>query len=163
MGSSELSDFLKDRYHYKIIQGMEIVMQKLDNWVLELKEQGCTCQDLKQLVKQTFSDIESHLRKKEKVFYPYVSTIEDKKSMAEGEIALVKQPISTLIKEQKNIQQLLLKIKLDTANIDSYNCKSKVCIMCMSTLFEIEQDLNRLFHIEQSVLFPKLLQTKEMV
>jgi iron-sulfur cluster repair protein YtfE (RIC family) len=159
MGSSELSDFLKDRYHYKIIQGMEIVMQKLDNWVLELKEQGCTCKDLKQLV----SDIESHLRKKEKVFYPYVSTIEDKKSMAEGEIALVKQPISTLIKEQKNIQQLLLKIKLDTANIDSYNCKSKVCIMCMSTLFEIEQDLNRLFHIEQSVLFPKLLQTKEMV
>jgi len=162
MEPDQLHAFLKDRYHYKIKQSMSVVMDYLEDWILEGTLPVAESERLEKAIKNVFSYIDTHIRKKETVFYPYISQLVKNGSTGKTvdgveDYHFLNKPIQTLRTEQRYIQKQLLEIKMVTSLIDTDKCSSTACIMCMTALFEIENETGKQFHIEQTILFPKLM------
>jgi iron-sulfur cluster repair protein YtfE (RIC family) len=113
---------------------------------------------LKNITLHLFALIEDHLRKKERIFYPFVSVSKEWKSKENAKNNLIKNPIRQISDEQSVIRREWMKLRNITTEIESIACKSKHCLTCLTGLFDIEQELNKQFHLEQTILFPKLLE-----
>lgn len=158
MEPEELCDYMRERQNHSIFQSITSVTLCLDNWVEELQRAGLEkVNTLKETTLRLFALIEDHLRKKEKIFYPFVRISKDWKNKENAKNTLIKNPIRQIADEQINIRKEWMNLRNLTAEIESIACNSKLCATCLTGLFDIEQELNKQFHLEQTILFPKLL------
>jgi len=155
----ELCKYIKEHSSYHINQGIKNISANWNEWMIELKQTTSEAEKLGDLILETFREIEDHLRKKEKIFYPFVEVLTDwMRKGSKRETSIIKNPIAKMIDEQQSILRKISNIRQITSSFNSSLCKNKVCVLCMTELFGIEQELNKEFHIEQTILFPKLLE-----
>lgn len=158
----ELCKYIREHISYLVLQNMRNIQSNWDEWMVNLKKTTIESDKLGNLILETFGEIEDHLRKKEKIFYPFVEVVTDWKKSGSSS-SVIKNPIDKMKEEQQNILRKISTIRQLTSSINSDLCESKVCVHCLTELFGIEQELNKEFHIEQTILFPKLMKSEVKV
>jgi iron-sulfur cluster repair protein YtfE (RIC family) len=157
MQAPELCNFLGETFHAKIRASLNILQQNIEEWLFEFTNgQVIKREELQNKCSSLIQELEKHLRKKETIFYPYVLLYEDWKLNSEQKPNLAKGSIDMMVKEQNKILDLLNQIMQITRMVNLNECKNKVCLLCVTEILDLNKMLNKLFTIEQSILFPKL-------
>lgn len=157
MQAPELCNFLGETFHAKIRASLQILQHNVAEWLLEFSSEPIiNREELQQKCSSLIQELEKHLRKKETIFYPYVLLYEDWKLNTEQKPNLAKGSIDMMVKEQNKILDLLNQIMQITRKVNLNECKNKVCLLCVTEILDLNKMLNKLFTIEQSILFPKL-------
>lgn len=163
MNAEELCTYLKDRSMYSIHQNMIQISRTLDAWRTDFVKLGLLDESFFSILKETLSEIESHLRRKETIFYPFVSLLVNRNTLSDEPAPLAQNAITMLKKEYKAIRLKLSQLRQQTDLIDTAACTHKLCIQNLTALFEIEQEIQKQFHIEQTILFPKIVNLEKVV
>lgn len=107
-------------------------------------------------------DLEQHLVKEEQVLFPYVRDLVDHAREGCGALVSpfgsVENPIRMMEREHEEAGAALKQIRTLT---DDYTAPEDGCTtyaVCMAELKRFEQDLHRHVHLENNVLFPRVIE-----
>jgi len=98
-------------------------------------------------------ELESHIMKEETILFPVISAI----SKGESQSMPIDGPVSCMLKEHDDAGAALARLRELTGG---YQCPKDACNTyraLFSGLQELEEDLHRHIHLENSVLFPMAL------
>ena len=163
MNPDELCSYLKDRSMYPIHQNMIQISNTLEQWKIDFVKLGLLQESFFELLQDTLTEIESHLRRKETIFYPFVSVLTSRNPNPDKPAPLAQNAMSMLKKEYSSIRLKLTSLRQHTDLIDMAACSHKLCILNLGALFEIEQEILKQFHVEQTILFPKIAALEKAV
>jgi regulator of cell morphogenesis and NO signaling len=117
--------------------------------------------NVERLVHELTADLLPHMMKEEQILFPYVEEME-KAQIAGSEVAppffgTVRNPIRMMLAEHETVGEKLAEVRGETKD---YAIPEDACtsFKAFYKLFvEFEQDIHRHIHIENNVLFPRVL------
>lgn len=113
------------------------------------------------------SDQEKHSMKEEKILFPYIRKLlelkKDKSKKLLSQVSLISNPIRLLEDEHEDSDELFIKVKSTLSKVQQKWPDEIEIRLLVSELVELERDFHEHLHLENNVLFPKLLELeKEM-
>lgn len=158
---SFLVDFIQNTHHQYVRSALPSILT-LANKVAEVHgEHHSEVISIKTHFENLANELTSHMKDEEEILFPYV-----RKKMAEissgnsGEkldSLEILEPVSAMIQEHENAGAVLKQI---SALSNSYKTPDDACNtfrVFYAKLKEFEDDLHRHIHLENNILFPKLL------
>jgi regulator of cell morphogenesis and NO signaling len=107
------------------------------------------------------AELESHMQKEEVVLFPICRQLESAKAPTRFHCGSVQNPVSVMIREHDDAGDALKRIRNLT---DEYTVPDDACSTYRATfdsLRELELDMHRHVHKENSILFPKVIELEQ--
>ena|SRR6218665_105433 len=163
-----LIDFINGQFHANETE----ILNFIHNSILQLlAEKSCDAIHLKMLeeVEQKFAKLKKklimHCEKEDEILFPYIRKLlelrRDKTSLSPQTISIIKNPIRILEAEHVQASQILADIKRTAGQFSIPADVPKEYVMLMQSLRKFEHDLHMHLHIENNILFPKLIALEE--
>jgi regulator of cell morphogenesis and NO signaling len=158
---TELADHIEATHHAYLkreLPRLEFLLTKIAN------KHGGTRPALTQLavVFNAFkAELESHMQKEEVILFPICRRLEASDGPIRFHCGSVENPISVMVREHDDAGDTLKRMRELT---DNYAVPSDACgtyRAAFDSLQEIEQDMHRHVHKENSILFPKAIELEQ--
>lgn len=165
--ADELAGYISDKHHSFTRRIAENILERL-NQLMGSEERGREeYRHLRNLCDMLFSELNNHMRKEETILFPFIrKMVQTEQGQVEKEfpaVTMVKNPIDLLLREHRRISLLLQEIRVTTHNYKPAEERSTYCKLCLSELFDLDQDIQKHFYLEETVLYPKLLALEESI
>lgn len=168
MSIDRLIDFINGQYHSNETQ----ILSFIHNSILQLlNSKSCDAAHLKMLaqVEQQFGTLKKklilHCEKEDEILFPYIRRLlelrRDKTSLSQQTISIIKNPIRILEAEHVQAAEILAGIKRTAEHFSIPADAPEEYMMLMQSLRKFEHDLHMHLHIENNILFPKLIALEE--
>ena len=169
MGIDRLIDFINGQYHGNEAQILSLIQSQIQQLLNKSDCEEYLVVLLKE-VEQKFSELTEklihHCKKEDQILFPYMRKLfelkRDKSVMSSSQtISLIKNPIRVLEEEHVQAANILSDIKKAANNFTIPSTAPKEYTLLMESLKEFERDLHMHLHIENNILFPKLIALEE--
>lgn len=161
MSASQLVDYIVLKHHLYVRQAMPVIFQHLQRVATKHGDRFPYMQQVFELFSVLQQEMDSHMQKEEQVLFPRIKEIE--KAVAQNafqplNIGYLSQPIQVMETEHAEAGNLIEEIRQWTNN---YTPPVDACTTFRISLAELkafEEDLHRHVHLENNILFPRMLQ-----
>jgi len=156
----ELCDYIERRHHTYVSDIIPFIQQKLQKLCGVHGENHSELYEIKTLFDGAAENLSAHMKKEELILFPQIRKMvlfKKKGGNANEQFVNVKETIDTMHQEHYIEGERFEKISKLTS---AYNCPPDGCStyqMTYETLKEFENDLHRHIHLENNVLFKKVL------
>lgn len=169
MNIERLIDFINGQYHADETE----VLTSIHNAILELIKNGNCGDDVLLMLtaiepqfKALMEKLIQHCKKEDELLFPYMRRLSELKrdkstTSSSHTISFIKNPIRVLEAEHVQAATILESIKKVLNNFVVPVNVSQEYVDLMVKLHEFEMDLHIHLHIENNVLFPKLIELEE--
>ena len=160
-GLSDLADHIEQTHHAYLkreLPRLEFLINKVASKHGEARSQLV---DLARVFKAFKAELESHMQKEEVVLFPICRQLESAKSPTRFHCGSVENPISVMIREHDDAGDALKRMRELT---DDYMVPADACgtyRAAFDSLKELELDMHRHVHKENSILFPKVIELEQ--
>jgi len=156
---SFLSDYIVNVHHSYVNQSMPVLLD-LSQKVAE--HHGASNPELKLVydkLDEMFCELKVHLKKEENILFPYIKQLENANgSPVAKAFASVQQPVSVMEHDHDIVGDLAKEIR---ALSNNFNLPATACnsyALLYKKLEEFEDDLHVHIHLENNILFPKVIE-----
>lgn len=167
MSAAALCEFVQNKHNKKIRQSMQLIGMHLDKWMESYLKQNPLSEGLKDKIMALFDLVDTHLRKEETVLFPFVAKMDAKLKGFDMENfpkqSIIANPIKMMQEEHNKITDRISEIRSITNNYTVSDCNEGDCILCMTEMFDLEQEMMKQIFVEQTILFPKILRLDEQL
>lgn len=165
--ADELATYITDNHHRYTRQSAEVIHERLHQLMSREDHARDEYRHLWNLFDLLFHELDNHMRKEETILFPFV------RKMVQvllgtfphdfPEATMIKKPIELLLKEHRRISLLLQEIRLATSYYKPADDASDNCRFCLAEMFDLDQDIQKHFYLEETVLYPKILSLEESI
>lgn len=160
-----LSDFIVNTHHTYINQNLPEIRGYAKK-VLEVHgKDHPELNKVVELVEKMNSELMAHLQKEERIVFPYIkevySATKDNKSLSDSPFETPAEPLNLLEMEHLSIDGLMNDLREVT---DGYKLPEDACAsytLLYRMLDEFEDDMRLHIHLENNILFPKVMKLQE--
>jgi len=161
MSATELTDYIILKHHFYVKKAMPLIFQHVAKVAMKHGDRFPFMVQVFQLFASLQQEMDAHMRKEEQVLFPRIKEIEkavlQHGSIGVAHIGYVSQPIQMMEMEHEEAGNLAAEIRRLT---NHYTAPEGACTTFRISLAELqafEEDLHRHVHLENNVLFPKII------
>lgn len=154
-----LIDHIEATHHQYIRETAPLLVEYTEKMVKAHGEQHSEIKPLAHAVSELIAELMPHLMKEERILFPAIKSL-SLGQPTNGCFGHISNPISMMLHEHENADQMLHTIRSLTNN---YTPPTGVCQTwqtCYRTLAEFDADLQNHIKVENTLLFPKALEIK---
>ena len=162
MSVSQLSDYIVLKHHVCVKHAMPVIYQHLNRVAAKHGERFPYMQQVFNLFSTLQTEMDSHMQKEEMVLFPRIKeaekALEQKNNAQALNAGYINSPIHMMEAEHEEAGELLAQIRRLTNN---YTPPADACTTFRISLAELksfEEDLHRHIHLENNILFPRIVQ-----
>lgn len=154
-----LADYIQRIHHTYVEEKLPIILQFLDKL---RKVHGGNHPELYKiydLFEGASTELAQHMKKEEIILFPYAKKIANNEMNGTSTLRSVENPVSVMMHEHENEGDRFREIRELT---NDYTLPTDACRtykVTYSMLEEFEADLHKHIHLENNILFPKLLKS----
>lgn len=160
-----LAGAIVEIHHAYIRTSTPVIAAYLEKLVKVHGERHPELNRVEQAFKQVGRDLEPHLMKEEHVLFPYIAELTEARG-DEGRVSpfgSVGNPIRMMEREHEDVGNEMRLIRALTNDFTPPKDGCATYQVCFAELLRFEQDLHRHIHLENNVLFPKVLALEKQV
>jgi regulator of cell morphogenesis and NO signaling len=162
----ELCVYITEKHHAFTKQILPVINERLNNLIMkESDENSQRWIRVSDCFNKLNEEMIQHMRKEETVLFPFAHKMQ---LAANGEgdkdfprITMVKNPVELMNKEHNKVSQLLKEIRELTNNYAGHVDDSTQCRVCLAEMFELDQDLQKHFYLEERVLYNGMIKLEQ--
>lgn len=161
MGAEQLVDYIILKHHFYVKQAMPLIFQHLAKVAMKHGDRFPFMVQVFQLFTTIQHEMDAHMQKEEQVLFPRIKEVEkairQNGSVGAAHIGYISQPVQMMEMEHEEAGNLLAQIRVLT---NDYTAPEGACTtfrISLAELKEFEEDLHRHVHLENNILFPKVL------
>lgn len=160
-----LADYIVNVHHQFLYKNLPEVRYFVDKVYHKHQERFAYLTELFELYNEMEADLVAHLPKEENVLFPYI------KQLVEGlrthnlpatlGFGTVNNPIHVMLSEHDEVGSILHRMREITSN---YTAPEDACnshLVMIDKLKDLDQDLIQHIHLENNILFPKVIALEE--
>ncbi|HEX2960913.1 MAG TPA: iron-sulfur cluster repair di-iron protein [Ignavibacteriales bacterium] len=158
-----LADYIVNNHHTYVKTAAPTIQARLDKVVRAHGKNHPFLIDVSDLFEAVSRELENHLAKEEQILFPMIKKIDELKASGNAEalkqLSTVSGPIRVMMAEHDRAGEMLDKIRKMT---DNYALPKDACTtfaVAYKELDEFEKDLHKHVFLENSILFPKSLES----
>lgn len=162
MSATQLVDYIVLKHHLYVKQAMPLIYQHLYKVASKHGDRYPYMQEVFQLFATLQQEMDSHMQKEELVLFPRIKDVEkaiqQKEFSAALNVGYISQPIHMMEMEHEEAGSLMAEIHKLT---NAYTPPADACTTfrtCLAELKAFEEDLHRHVHLENHILFPRIVQ-----
>jgi len=162
MSQAQLVNHIIVHHHYYVRKAMPVIMGQLEKIAAKHGEHYPYMIKVKELFGIIQNEMDQHMRKEEVVLFPRIVEVERELGI-DPNLQIPKDylsgPISMMENEHDQAGDIMFQIRGLT---DNYKVPSGACTtfqVCLSGLSEFENDLHQHVHLENNILFPRVLES----
>ena len=162
MSASQLVDYIVLKHHLYVRQAMPLILQHLERVATKHGDRFPYMQQVLELFTVLQQEMDCHMQKEEQVLFPRIKEVEKAVQQNGPKTALnlgyISQPIHMMETEHEEAGNLMSEIRQWTSD---YTPPADACTtfrISMAELRAFEEDLHRHVHLENNVLFPRIVQ-----
>jgi len=162
MSASQLVDYIVLKHHLYVRQAMPLILQHLERVATKHGDRFPYMQQVLELFTVLQQEMDCHMQKEEQVLFPRIKEVEKAVQQNGPQAALnlgyISQPIHMMETEHEEAGNLMSEIRQWTSD---YTPPADACTTFRISLAELrafEEDLHRHVHLENNVLFPRIVQ-----
>lgn len=166
-GIEQLIDFISNKFHCNVKEMYRTIDLHIEN-LLSIESYPFTLKKTLNELDQKFTLLEEkltkHCDKEDKMLFPYIRSLvgtRRNKGFSSLEISLVKNPVRILESEHEEAATILSEIKKLLNGFKISPQAPALYNILMEELQEFEKKLHMHLHIENNILFPKLIALEE--
>lgn len=161
MTASQLIDYIVLKHHLYVKQSVPLIYSHVQKVAMKHGESFPWMPQVHTLFASVADELIHHLKKEEEVLFPAIKQKE--KSLEEGQAESsfgipIKTVLMVMEKEHEQSGQWMDQIRELTNNFTPPENACTTHRICLAELKEFEEDLHRHVHLENYLLFPKVLQ-----
>jgi regulator of cell morphogenesis and NO signaling len=161
----ELINYIVNKHHGFTKNMLSLTMQHSKALAKQGEEEAAHIFKVLDLLDVT---VLQHFKDEEEILYPYAKKLLEWKRTSNNAmvplINIIGNPINRFVKEHDYLMELLQEIRVITRNYTVLANDRNQIKLLHAELFELEQDLQKQIHIENNILFTKLIELqKEMI
>jgi len=154
-----LAEYIQRIHHAYVEEKLPIILQFLDKLRKVHGIRHPELHNIYELFEGASTDLTQHMKKEELVLFPYARQKVKKDINETSTIANVENPVKVMMYEHENEGDRFREIRTLT---NDYTPPSDACStykVAFKMLEEFEADLHKHIHLENNILFPKLIKT----
>ena len=162
MSQAQLVNHIIVHHHYYVRKAMPVIMGQLEKVAAKHGEHYPYMIKVKELFGIIQNEMDQHMRKEEVVLFPRIVEVERELGI-DPNLQIPKDylsgPISMMEKEHDQAGDIMFQIRGLT---DNYKVPAGACTtfqVCLAGLSEFENDLHQHVHLENNILFPRVLES----
>ena len=162
MSQAQLVNHIIVHHHYYVRKAMPVIMGQLEKIAAKHGEHYPYMIKVKELFGIIQNEMDQHMRKEEVVLFPRIVEVERELGI-DPNLQIPKDylsgPISMMENEHDQAGDIMFQIRGLT---DNYKVPSGACTtfqVCLAGLSEFENDLHQHVHLENNILFPRVLES----
>lgn len=160
-----LADYLENVHHQYLYKNLPEIRFFVDKVTTKHAERYDYLGELLQLYNELESDLLGHLPKEENVLFPYIKQMtqemKQKKEATQPFFGTIRNPLSVMYAEHEEAGEILHRLRVITHN---YTPPANACnshLVMLAKLKELDEDLIQHIHLENNILFPKVVTLEE--
>ncbi|MBE2208258.1 MAG: iron-sulfur cluster repair di-iron protein [Saprospiraceae bacterium] len=160
-----LSDYLVNVHHHYLYKNLPEIRFFVDKVVNKHAERFAYLEELCQLYNVLERDLVGHLPKEENILFPYIkqmlSEMKQQTEATQPFFGTIRNPLSVMHAEHDEAGEILHRLRTITNN---YTPPENACnshLVMLAKLKELDQDLVQHIHLENNILFPKVVILEE--
>lgn len=154
-----LADYIEKKHHRYVRNRIPELKAYLNKIAKVHGERHPELHQVESLFTGSAEDLLQHMEKEEKILFPIVREISEQAGTARTDQKSVVAPIKVMMEEHDNEGERFRQI---AALTDDYTPPQDACTtyeVAFKMLSEFEADLHKHIHLENNILFPKVLET----
>lgn len=163
----ELCDYIVNKHHSYVKQNLPVIHSHLLKTKTKHAENHSELNEVMKLFSEIHKTIEPHMRKEEFILFPYIRNLSESaksKSVITTHTPLITNPINVLQKEHNFFVEYMRDIRALTNDLTPPIEACTTFKLVYAELDAFEKDLHIHMHLENNVLFPKvILMEKELI
>ena len=156
-----LADYIEKKHHRYVEKKIPELKAYLSKLSKVHGERHPELIEIEQLFTASAHELLSHMKKEEKVLFPYVRTMAANAQAKQPNFGTVQNPIKMMMQEHDTEGERFRNISLLSNN---YTPPSDACTtykVAFELLKEFEEDLHLHIHLENNILFPKAIEAEQ--
>lgn len=156
-----LADYIEKKHHRYVRNRIPELKAYLNKIAKVHGERHPELHQVESLFTGSAEDLLQHMEKEEKILFPIVREISEQAGTAGTDQKSVVAPIKVMMEEHDNEGERFRQI---AALTDDYTPPQDACTtyeVAFKMLSEFEADLHKHIHLENNILFPKVLETEK--
>ena len=160
-----LADYIVNVHHQYLKTTLPSMVVYVDLFVADHRIKYPQLEPLQPLLKKMQADFMQHMQQEEEIFFPYIKQVAHAWQHSESYAALLVKtlgkPLYLLAQQEKELFNGLMQIRAITEN---YQPPANACLMHKVTFFklkELDNDLAQHMHLENEILFPRVMQIEK--
>jgi regulator of cell morphogenesis and NO signaling len=160
--ATQLVDYIVLKHHVYVKQAMPVIYQHLERVVTKHGDRFPYMQQVFQLFATLQQEMDAHMQKEEMVLFPRIKEVEQAVQQNNAHPALntgyIYQPIHMMETEHEEAGNIMAQIRQLT---NDYTPPEEACTTFRISLAELkafETDLHQHVHLENNILFPRIVQ-----
>ena len=162
MSASQLVDYIVLKHHLYVQRAMPLIREHLQRVATKHGDRFPYMQQVFELFTVLQQEMDAHMQKEEKVLFPRIKEVEKTVKQNNAWSALntgyISQPVYMMEAEHEEAGSLMSEIRQWT---NDYTPPADACTTFRISLAELkafEEDLHRHVHLENHILFPRIVQ-----
>lgn len=163
-----LADYIVNVHHTYVNNNLPLITEFTDKVAKVHGHHNPETIEINELWKQVVADLTTHIKKEELVLFPYIRNLE---KFIKGEIenlpappfGTVKNPVQMMEHEHETAGELLHRIQQLSAGYNPPDHACNTYRVLYAKLKEFENDLHTHIHLENNILFPKIVVMEEEI
>lgn len=164
---SFLADYIQNTHHAFVKNSIPVIAAYLDKIVSVHGENHPELHKVQALFLASANELSEHMKREELVLFPYIKQMievkKDKRKYEKPGFGSVLNPISQLISEHTNEGSRFWEIAALTNNYTVPKDACNTYMVTISKLNEFERDLHLHIHLENNILFPKIIEMENLL
>ena len=161
MSAEQLVDYIILKHHFYVKQAMPLIFQHLAKVAMKHGDRFQYMPLVFQLFGTIQQEMDTHMQKEELILFPRIKEVEkmirQNGTIGASHIGYVSQPIQMMEMEHEEAGTLMAEIRRLTSDYTAPEGACTTFRVSLAELKEFEEDLHRHVHLENNVLFPKIL------
>jgi len=161
MSAEQLTDYIILKHHFYVKQAMPLIFEHLAKVAMKHGDRFQYMPLVFQLFGTIQQEMGAHMQKEEQILFPRIKEVEkairNNGSIGASHMGYVSQPIQMMEMEHEEAGALMAEIRRLT---NDYTAPEGACTtfrISLAELKEFEEDLHKHVHLENNVLFPKIV------
>jgi regulator of cell morphogenesis and NO signaling len=155
-----LADHIVTHHHQYIRKEMPLIMMYLQKIAAKHGERHPEMMNVFELFSRLKHELESHMLKEEQVLFPRIGqleALEQEEPDPHTTHTFLEAPIRVMLQEHDDAGTIMAEIRAFTNDYDLPDDACTTYKLCFAALQAFEADLHQHVHLENNILFPKVL------
>jgi regulator of cell morphogenesis and NO signaling len=162
MSLSFLVDYIYNVHHKYLYENLPEIHFFVDKVYNKHKEKYEWLSELHTLYIELEKDLIGHMPKEENILFPYIKELESKKALTEKPFfGTVKNPLVVMNEEHDRAGEIVHRLRIITNNYTPVADACNSHMVMLANLKELDDDLIQHIHLENNILFPKIVDLEQ--
>lgn len=152
-----LADYIEKKHHRYVSSKTREILPYLSKVARVHGDNHPELKEVKSLFIECAEELAAHMQKEETILFPYIRKMETAKGHVQAPFGTVENPIRMMMHEHNTEGERFRKIAALTNNYTLPEDGCNTYRVTLALLREFEEDLHLHIHLENNILFPKVI------